>query len=55
MGEQDLMRAARLPAAGLPEVYAALAGEAETLTALLEARPSSSEPESEPAPPLPEG
>ena len=55
MGEQDLMRAARLSAAGLAEVYAALPGEAETLQALLEARPSSSEPESEPDSPSPEG
>ena len=38
MAEQDIMRAARMPAAALAEVYAALPAEAEDLRALLEAR-----------------
>ncbi len=47
MGEQDLMRAARLSAAALAEAYAELPREAETLQALLEAPRPEPEPEPE--------
>ena len=47
MAEQDLVRAAGMPATALAEVYAALPAEAEALQALLETPRPEPEPETE--------